>query len=170
MLRRVTQSQLEAEIARRPGLIPVAFRSVRGEVIWLDLNQFHCSEGFFGDSLAVYSQQRGAQREWFLSAFETLLSPAAAEGCIRPTGFIFHAGRCGSTLLAKALASCVRNLVFSEAAPHNQIWEVLEVLRANGEGMPGIGAYRGLAVLMGRPRVASYSAHFIKFSSYNIVQ
>ena len=35
-----------------------------------------------------------------------------ATACLLPTGFIFHMGRCGSTLMANALASIPSNVVF----------------------------------------------------------
>ncbi|PXW54769.1 hypothetical protein BY998_12017 [Methylobacterium sp. B4] len=36
---------------------------------------------------------------------------------LRPSGFIFHMTRCGSTLAAQILAASPRNIVISEAAP-----------------------------------------------------
>ncbi len=170
MIHRASRSEMELETARRPGLIPVAFKSVQGEVIWLDLNEFHCSEGFFHESLTLYSQRYGDQREWFISPFDALFSPVVAGEYLQPSGFIFHAGRCGSTVLAKSLARSRRNLMFSEAAAHNQIWEVLPAVCAARAMMSPGDAYRALILAMGRKRLASYSAHLIKFTSYNIVQ
>ena len=84
---------------------------------------------------------------------------------VRPSGFIFHIGRCGSTLLAKALARSRMNIVFGEAAPHNLFWKLMP--RLGGEA---IDLYRRLVLAMGRPRLPSYRSHFIKFSSWNILQ
>ncbi len=161
MIRRLTQDELETERTRRPGLIPVAFRSA-DELVWLDLTDLHCREGFFSESLEVYAREKGDRREGFLTAIDTLFSPAAVEGSLPPTGFIFHAGRCGSTLLAKSLARSSRNIVFSEASLHNQAWKVA--------GARTVEGYRRLILAMGRPRLPSHSRHLIKFTSFNIMQ
>jgi hypothetical protein len=45
---------------------------------------------------------------------------ASQPGC-RPTGFIFHMSRCGSTLLSQMLAAALENIVLSEAGPIDDI-------------------------------------------------
>jgi hypothetical protein len=165
MSRHLTQIKFEAEIARRRGLIPISLQTGDCQVVWADLDEYHCYEGFFHESLAVYAGLRGRQVETFTSGLDSLFSPPAARGCLSPTGFIFHAGRCGSTLLAKSLARSRQNLIFGEAQPHNQIWKV----KSEGGG-PGVDLYRSLAIAMGRKRRESYRSHIIKFTSFNIVQ
>jgi hypothetical protein len=162
LIRRLTQVELEGERSRRPGLIPVAFRSAQAELLWLDLDDFHCREGFFSESLALYAQQRGEARQGFLSSFEALFSPTAVDDCLPPNAFIFHAGRCGSTLLAKSLARSPGTILFSEAALHNQIWKVPEAQSPE--------AYRRLILSMGRRRRPAHRFHAIKFTSFNILK
>jgi hypothetical protein len=53
--------------------------------------------------------------------------------------------------------------VFSEAAAHNLAWKILPEC-----GSSAIELYRNLLLAMGRRRLASYRAHFIKFTSFNI--
>jgi hypothetical protein len=154
--------ELAIERSHKPGLFPVAINSVRREATWLDLNGFHCYEGFFHQSLATYRAISKTPPSQFRTDLEFLHS-APVEPCLAPTGFIFHAGRCGSTLLAKVLARSRSNLVFSEAAPHNQIWHVLRPGAAEN-----IQLYRNLILTMGRKRVASHKHHLIKFTSFNI--
>jgi len=50
---------------------------------------------------------------------------ASSHTSLRPTGFIFHMSRCGSTLLAQMLAAAEENIVLSEAGP------IDDVLRAH---------------------------------------
>jgi hypothetical protein len=161
----VTQAELEFEIERRPGLIPVALDPAHGEALWADLGEYHCYEGFFDQSLRFSAAIRGSALETFTSSLNSLLSPKLPDNCISPTGFIFHAGRCGSTLLTKTLARSRQNLIFSEAPPHNQVWKI------SSRGCnPDMDLYRHLAVSMGRKRLESYRSHIIKFTSFNIVQ
>lgn len=83
-----------------------------------------------------------------------------------PTGFIFHTSRCGSTLIARLLASLPQNLVISEAGP------IDTVLRANFY-RPTITTderlvwLRGLISALGQPR-AGEQHFFIKFDSWSI--
>jgi hypothetical protein len=162
--------ELAAELGKRPGLIPTAIDSGRRCATWVDWDGYHCYEGFFHDSLTMYAGLIGSEPISFRCSLESLLSrevfsPEIVTGCLEPAGFIFHPGRSGSTLVAKSLARSRRHLVFSEAAPHNQIWHVLAADDGGGMAM-----YRNLLILMGRRRLPSYTAHLVKFTSFNIVQ
>jgi hypothetical protein len=158
----LTEAQLGLELKARPGLIPV--RLSAGEALWIDMDGYHCYEGFFHQSLTAYQGMARAKPQRFISTLDFLASADRPDDSIHPTGFIFHMGRCGSTLLAKVLARSRSHLVFSEAAPHNQIWRVL-----NDDPGRKIEMYRTLLLTMGRPRLPSYRAHIVKFTSFNIV-
>jgi hypothetical protein len=137
----------------------------RGEAHWLDLGAYHCYEGFFHRSLALHaSLSRGTPRQ-FKSSLDFLAGATLLHNPLPPSGFIFHAGRCRSTLLAKALARSRAHQVFGEAAAHNQVWRVL-----SGSFGRNPQAYRNLLLWMGRRRVPAYRAHLIKFTSFNIVE
>lgn len=168
----MTESELATELSSRNGLIPVSIDSSRPEVAWLDLDGYHCYEGFFRQSLASYTALCKAPPAGFRTSLDALAHSGTKRGMqegiqqgMRPTGFIFHAGRCGSTLLARVLARSRANLVLSEAAPHNQIWRALP-----RHDSAAIEVYRNLILAMGRRRLESYRAHIIKFTSFNIVQ
>jgi hypothetical protein len=153
--------QLRLERAARPGLIPVQLTS--SHAVWMDMNGYHCYEGFFHQSLSAYEAMTRSRPRRFTSTLDFLTDPA--EAAIPPSGFIFHMGRCGSTLLAKVFACSRSHLVFSEAAPHNQIWRILHP----ADPQRNLAMYRTLLLTMGRPRLASYRAHIVKFTSFNIV-
>ena len=55
--------------------------------------------------------------------------------------------------------------MFSEAEAHNQVWKVFPDC-----GSSAAAFYRRLLLAMGRRRLESYRWHFIKFTSYNIMQ
>jgi hypothetical protein len=173
MRRYLTGPDLAAELERLPGLIPVEIDPAERLVHWLDLGKYHCYQGFFDDAITVCAglrQWTGAgEPEQFTTDIESLhpeqMPPAIARGCLPPSAFIFHACRCGSTLLVKSLARSRQHLTFGEAAPHNQIWTLAE---ANPDTMAAL--YRGLMLIMGRRRLPSYQAHIVKFTSFNIVR
>jgi hypothetical protein len=170
----LTEPQFVHEFSTTPGLIPVSIAVAQGpakanepashRLIWLDLDRYHCYEGFFDQSLASYYSLLPASPARFTTSLEVLNS-VPLEDCVPPSGFIFHPGRCGSTLLAKVLARSRENIVFSEADTHNLVWKVLP-----GNVGSAIDFYRRLVLSMARRRLASYRAHFIKFTSYNVMQ
>lgn len=84
---------------------------------------------------------------------------------MEPTALIFHASRCGSTLLAKVIARSQANMVFGEAAPHNQIWRYI----AASPNMPEL-LVRNIILQTGRRRLPTYQAHIVKFTSLNILK
>lgn len=86
---------------------------------------------------------------------------------IYPSGFIFHAGRCGSTQLSKSLARSRNHLVLSEAAPINQL---LDLFNKNGgfSNENSKKVFRNLVLSMCRQRAPSFKHSFIKYTSFNI--
>jgi hypothetical protein len=167
---KLTESEFRGEHSARPGLIPVKLDPVWRTALWLDLNGYHCYEGSFSRSLAAYSAIIGGTRHpsepWqCMSSLDFLNTAPDAADCIHPTGFIFHAGRCGSTLLAKVIARSQEHLMFGEGGPHNQIWPVIL-----GQTAPASVPFRNLLLHTGRRRLPSYRAHIVKFTSFNIVQ
>jgi hypothetical protein len=54
---------------------------------------------------------------WQESSVDELVSWAAAHPGLEPAGLVFHASRCGSTLVAQMFASVASTLVLSEPAP-----------------------------------------------------
>jgi hypothetical protein len=160
----LTEIGLGAELVARPGLIPVLLDAARRQLTWIDLELFHLYQGFFHDALGAWTALRGSNPTGFTTSLDVLPSLDLAT-CLAPTGFIFHAGRCGSTLLAKVLARSRSHMVFGEAAPHNQVWQALP-----GDNDAAKDLYRRLILTMGRRRLSSYRAHVIKFTSHNILR
>ncbi len=97
---------------------------------------------------------------------EILSEIAGTEPSIRPTGFIFHMSRCGSTLVSQMLAALPQNVVISEASP------IDSVLRANWRD-PAItddmrvAWLRGLVDAYGRKRDGREQHLYIKFDSWH---
>jgi len=164
-----SQQELEHELAVREGLIPANIDPAQSRIQWVDLEQYHCYRGLFQDSLNFWAALRGSNPDSFTSSLDVLDSLRIPPKSLAPTGFIFHAARCGSTLLAQVLARSRENMVFAEASPHNQIWRRADRSTTAGAGSEA-AAYRKLFLAMGRRRLPSYLSHIVKFTSFNILK
>jgi len=152
-----------ADILGTPGLVPVSLNPAGPGLRWMDLGGYHCYQGFFEDGIRDYlrlnpNPQRGVSDLGLLAGLLPMQTVA-------PTGFLFHAGRCGSTLLARILARSRRNIVIGEASAQNGFWRAVA-----GRGDAELGLFRDMVLAMGRQRLPSYDAHLIKFTSYNILR
>lgn len=93
---------------------------------------------------------------------------AATQPCVRPTGFIFHMSRCGSTLLSQMLAAVPANIVISEAAP------IDDILRGHFLN-PGVTEEQRVRWLQWLVNVLAWQRHpaeknvFIKFDSWHVM-
>ncbi len=98
------------------GWLPIHIAPNAGglEIDWCRFGERRFTEPFFEDSVTL------ALREPFNQAFRRktsareLMDWARVSPGIQPTVFIFHASRCGSTLLAQMLAALPRYIVASE--------------------------------------------------------
>ena len=178
--------QLADKLGAHPGLIPVRIDLDGGKLWWRDLGTYHPYEGFFKNTMAAFDSLQslcrpGAPIEYFVTDIEVLLEDAIVRDPLPPSGFVFHMGRCGSTLLAKSLACSRSNLVFGEANPHQHIWAYLSG-SGSGSGSASASAsasltvartqrnldlYRRLVLAMGRRRLDSHRWHFCKFTSFD---
>lgn len=167
-MRHLLVSEIDWELNARPGLIPIRIRPDENTVDWLDFGGYHCYHGFFHNALAEYRFLK-SDALGFCSSLDVLDQVPIPIDSVVPTGFIFHAGRCGSTVLAQALARSRSNMVFGEVSAHNRVWNCT----AGKEQTPdGIAAerFRRLVLLMGRRRLPGYRSHIVKFTSYNILR
>lgn len=172
MERHLSKSELLVELSNHKGLIPVDLDLKNNSVKWMDLERYHFYEGFFHKSLKIFSTLKGRKNPPF--AFSTKTDVFSDNSILNdnlyPTGFIFHAGRCGSTLLVKVFARLRKNLVLSEVSLHNKFW-----LAITDEGTKTIDPsdenkrfYKNLLLATTRRRLSSHQYCFIKFTSFNI--
>jgi hypothetical protein len=158
------------QVRQRPGLIPVDIDLNSKRLVWFDIGDHHFAESFFFVSTKrLLPKQRRLYS--FTSDVTVLDEQDILTQYVYPTGFIFHMGRTGSTLLSRALARSPRCLVISEAPPQFFIWPVLQgdwlaPLEHTAENKR---RYRNLLLAMGRRRRDEHQAHFIKFTTYNVL-
>lgn len=154
------------------GLIPLAIDPAKGgKVLWGDLGQ-HA----FTDWQFLYTVKRLAEAqaigEAFTTGIDVLRSDEILDRPLYPSGFIFHISRCGSTLLAKALARSPRNVIINQGGPLQRgLWAVLtddwqrELIHSD----ENLALFRHLVLAMTRQRQDGQDRSFIKFISWNVL-
>lgn len=158
------------ELQQRKGLIPVSINLEQQTLTWLDVGGYHFYEGFFRKSIQVLSVLK-KELVSFTTDLSILEDDRIADDFIYPSGFIFHAGHCRSTALAKSLARSRTNLVLSEATPLSQILSLFDPVSTftdNSRTDRNTSIYRNLVLALCRHRVETHANVFIKFTSHNI--
>jgi hypothetical protein len=158
------------EIGRRPGLIPVDVDPAAGRLVWMDIGDTSLTESYFFRSSQQFLEQT-AEAFRFSTSIDVLDEASIVTDACYPSGFIYHMGRSGSTLLSKALSRVPGNLVISEAPPHFFVWPLLlNEWRSPKEGdRAALRRFRHLTLAMGRSRTRGYGAHFVKFTTYVVL-
>ena len=100
-----------------------------------------------------------------VTPIERLAEWLAQHPPLRPSGFIFHMSRCGSTLVSQMLAACADNVVISEAAP---IDEVVRARQTRGDLAEDEQArwLEGIVGALGQPR-AGERRLFVKLDCWH---
>lgn len=83
-----------------------------------------------------------------------------------PSGFVFHVSRCGSTLIAQALAALPQNIVVAEAGPIDGVLQAQRHAPAITDEQR-IAWLRAIVSAFGRPRSAEERHLVIKFDSWH---
>jgi hypothetical protein len=86
-------------------------------VDWGHLGQRRFTEPFFAQTIDQCVRHPADLLFRHQTPLEELDEIAASQATLRPTGFILHMSRCGSTLISQMLAAAPENVVLSEAAP-----------------------------------------------------
>jgi hypothetical protein len=144
-----------------PGWYPVALgKASGGDVLlsWQDLSGIQFTEPFFEDSLRR-ARAAGKVVHW--------TSPAALLGIppppgIGPDAFIFHASRCGSTLLTQLLGQVPGSIVMAEPPILD---DVLQLPIGTGDKTTLVQKVMGW---LGQRRDLADRQFFIKFDSWHL--
>jgi len=87
---------------------------------------------------------------------------------LKPSGFIFHMSRSGSTLIARMLAALPQNIVISEASPINSILK-LRFTSGQISEQQNVEWLQAMVGAMGQPRSGSEQHFFIKFEAWHVL-
>jgi hypothetical protein len=152
------------------GWIPmrVYWRDSRPMVDWGHLGARRFTDPFFAQTIEQCVRHPADLLFRHQTALDDLGEIAGSQPGLRPTGFVFHMSRCGSTLISQMLATAPENIVISEAAP------IDDILRANFRD-PGVTEERRVQWLQWLVDVLAWRRHpaekhvFIKFDCWHMM-
>jgi hypothetical protein len=149
---------LSAKVGTTIACTPIAVAFLPEPVItWADLRGVRFAEPFFRDTIV---RVEGA-RPRFITGIEALRAGDAEAG-LDPALIVFHASRCGSTLLSQMLAAVPTNHVIAEPTPINQ------TLAAPMATPDRLELVRLLLRAFGRSRAPGSRRLVVKLSSWNV--
>lgn len=156
--------EVKAFLNAQRGLLPLELHCDAREISWFDFGDMHLRETF----LEISAEERLSQHADPLTVvtdLDVLETPDLYDDALSPSGFIFHVGRCGSTLLAKVLSSLDRHIVIKEAEPVQQLLgvEYEEVFRDKRTLY-----FPSLINIYGHRRLPVHERFFVKFSSNHV--
>ncbi|MEZ4869005.1 MAG: hypothetical protein R3C14_47225 [Caldilineaceae bacterium] len=161
------------KVRQDPGFIPVAIDStgVEHNVVWLNVGDYQFTESKFRYSIQnLATQPKPGER--IVTDIRMLAADDFLAQTLYPSGFIFHISRCGSTLLAKALARAPQHIVIDEGTPLNDgLWHYFTQgwQHQVAETTENISLLRNLVLALGRKRALEHQHYFVKFRSWNVV-
>lgn len=150
------------------GWLPIGLDPARGSVDWCRFGDRPLREPFFHDSVerALRHPFNLAMRRH--STLEALLAWQARSPGLAPTAFVFHASRCGSTLLAQMLAGLDSHIVLSEPPPLDALLRAHYMQPGLAPRQPAwIGA---LLSAYGQRRRGGERALVVKLDAWNIAE
>ena len=148
---------------------PIAIRWEEPEPVikWCRLGERRFVEPFFDQTIHNWRNDPDYRHGLRVTPAQALNDLQESMPGPPPAGFIFHASRCGSTLVAQMLASIARNRVLSEP-------DILDSLlaaarRSSLTGDRTLRLLRGIVGALGRPPRQPERSYFVKFSSAAIL-
>lgn len=159
-LNRTSVSALEPEELK--GWLPLQINTEKQTVAWVDRGQAAFNEPFFYETIGRIIGEHNPPP--ILTKIDTL---KAIRGGLKPTGFIFHTSKCGSTLVSNMFKALPRHLVISEPNATNSI------LTLPSDQFPEsvkIELFQGAVNAFAQSALPQEKKYFIKFTSWNVLQ
>ncbi|KRF02077.1 aspartyl beta-hydroxylase [Frateuria sp. Soil773] len=152
------------------GWLPIRIWPVDGAwtVDWCRFGARPLREPFFVDSVAAALREPFNQAFRRRSGIDALLDWQARSPGMAPTAFVFHASRCGSTLLTQTLAGLDSHTVLSEPTPLDA---VLRAPYRDPSVLPAQPAWtRALLSALGQRRRGTERALVVKLDAWNLFE
>jgi len=113
----VPTAEAIARISDNIGIVPLAIdHRDGGKIYWGDISTHPYREWQYMFTVQNLAE-RGEIKDPFVTDMDVLKSDDIVRDSLRPSGFIFHISRCGSTLLGKALARTHNHVVVNQGGP-----------------------------------------------------
>lgn len=150
------------------GWTPFAIRwEPDGAVVdWCDLGERRFVDPFFDQTIRKCQSEPDFRERYRVTGVDALHRVSASRAQFSPTGFIFHASRCGSTLVTQMLASMPHCRVLSEPTI---LGAVIQRSRSTGADDGAVALLRGVVAVLGAARGDVEKHCFIKFDSRAIL-
>jgi hypothetical protein len=149
------------------GWIPVrCFRQENEAFVdWCFLGNERLTEPFFDDSILKRFREPFNLLFRHQTSIDFLGELNDLSKGLKPSGFIFHLSRCGSTLVSQMLAALERNIVISEASPLDFVLRAAEIPEKTR-----IKWLQWMVNALGQQRNPLEENFFIKFDSWNTLE
>lgn len=141
------------------------------KIEWLRIANVAFNDPFFHETVDRIRRQQ-PQLQSVYTDLDALLQVAKLVKSARPSGFIFHTSRCGSTLVANACRALNNSRVIAEAPIIDKL-----ISRLFTEGIPGstkeliyLTLIKAAIDLLGPREGLSGSFYIVKFASVSILQ
>src|SRR5215470_14387426 len=152
------------------GWLPVDAVVVDGRpgLWWMEMSGVSLTEPFFQQTVERVKKESRAER---FTEFDVLLQLEKQLESVKPTGFIFHSSRCGSTLVANACRAVSNSIVLSEA---NAIDKLIARFITDADNPVKESLYsvflRGVVHALAQKRFGTEQHLFIKFACCSFAQ
>jgi len=161
-----------ARIAGAANVVPVAIDpGPPGRVLWADIGPAPFREWQFMYTIERLARE-GAIGDAFSTDIDILLDDAVGAEGLPPSGFIFHVSRCGSTLLAKALARDPAHVVINQGGPLQRgfwAWLTDDWAQPAVADARNLHMFRNLVLALTRRRHPASTRAFVKLISWNVL-
>lgn len=140
-------------------------------VKWMDVAGVSLDEPFFEQTFARVRREKPEAAE-IVTGFETLIQLEKISDSVRPSGFIFHTSRCGSTLLANAWRALPGSIIVSEAPVVEKIIGRFFSFSHADRAQIVINSIflRAAVSALGQRRLGTEQSCFVKFSCLSVLQ
>lgn len=146
--------------------IRVNWREPEPLIDWVYAGDTRFTEPFFDHTIERLLQKPFNLAFRRLTDIDALRIGVTELPTIKPTGFIFHMSRCGSTLVSRMLASIEQNVVISEASPLD--WMIrANVRRPEITDAEHINWIRWMMGGLAQKREACAEHFFVKFDAWH---
>jgi hypothetical protein len=148
--------------------IRVFWREGRAWVDWCRFGDVRLAEPFFRDSVDVALRQPFNQAFRRETPIDALREWRAASPGLEPTAFLYHASRCGSTLIAQMLAALGTHVVVSEPPMLDAVLRA-HYLEPGIDRATQVEWLRGLVSALGQPRHGE-TGFVIKLDAWSVFE
>lgn len=161
------------DIATLKGWMPVDAVIVDGRpgIWWMNMEGVCLAEPFFQQTVERARYENPARGERF-TEFDALIQLEKMLDSVPPTGFIFHASRCGSTLVANVCRAIAGSIVLAEANVIDKLVArfITDAVEGSVKDLLYSVFLRGAVNALAQRRTGNERYLFVKFSCCSVSQ